>query len=72
MELDYRENGIRLTGAKWARRSEACAALVFEHLSPDTVWLDAGCGRRLLGQDLDLSEDWLAAHWALIVGIDMP
>src|SRR5690348_5387065 len=62
---------IPLSGAKWAAKSEAYAALISEHLSPNTVWLDAGCGERLLEEDMDVLEDWLAQHSRLIVGIDI-
>jgi SAM-dependent methyltransferase len=61
---------IPVCGAKWAAKSEAYAALVAEHLSPRTVWLDAGCGRRLLEDDLEPLEDWLAGQCGRIVGMD--
>ena len=62
---------IPLTGAKWAARSEAYAALIAEHLSPQTLWLDAGCGVRLLEDDMDTLEDWLVTHCGTIVGMDV-
>lgn len=62
---------IPLTGAKWAAKTEAYAALISEHLLPDTVWLDAGCGSRLLEDDMDPLEDWLADHCRFIVGMDL-
>lgn len=62
---------IPLTGAKWAAKTEAYAALISEHLFPDTVWLDAGCGVRLLENDMDPLEDWLADHCGFIVGMDI-
>jgi SAM-dependent methyltransferase len=61
---------IPLSGAKWAARAEAYAAMISEHLSPSTVWLDAGCGRRLLEDDMDRLEDWLVDHCGRIVGLD--
>lgn len=61
---------IPLSGEKWAAKSEAYASLVAEHLSPQTVWLDAGCGSRLLENDMDPLEDWLANHCKSIVGMD--
>ena len=62
---------IPLSGAKWAANSEAYALLVSEHLSPHTIWLDAGCGSRLLEEDLDPLEDWLATHCKSIFGMDL-
>jgi SAM-dependent methyltransferase len=62
---------IPLTGAKWAAKTEAYATLVSEHLSTDTVWLDAGCGSRLLEEDMDPLEDWLVAHCRFILGMDL-
>lgn len=62
---------IPLTGAKWAAKTEAYAALVSEHLFPDAVWLDAGCGSRLLEKDMDSLEDWLATHCRFILGMDL-
>ena len=60
-----------LCGAAWAVRAETYAALICEHLSPRTVWLDAGCGWRLLEDDLDTLEDWLVRHCRFIVGMDV-
>jgi ubiquinone/menaquinone biosynthesis C-methylase UbiE len=62
---------IPLSGAQWAAKSEAYASLIAEHLSPHTVWLDAGCGSRLLENDMDPLENWLANHCKTIVGIDV-
>jgi SAM-dependent methyltransferase len=62
---------IPLTGEQWATRSEAYATLISEHLSPHTAWLDAGCGSRLLEEDMDPVEDWLAAHCQKIIGMDV-
>jgi SAM-dependent methyltransferase len=62
---------IPLTGAAWAAKSEAYAILVSEHLSADTVWLDAGCGSRLLEEDMDPLENWLANHCKSIFGMDL-
>jgi len=60
-----------LCGARWAARAETYAALISEHLSPQAVWLDAGCGWRLLEDDLDQLEDWLVDHCRLILGLDV-
>jgi SAM-dependent methyltransferase len=65
------ETGIPLSGAHWAAKSEAYAALVAEHIGPRTLWLDAGCGWRLLEEDMEPLEDWLAAHCGRIVGLDL-
>src|SRR5271163_1188209 len=62
---------IPLSGARWAAKSEAYASLISEHLSPDAVWLDAGCGSLLLEADLDPLEDWLAAQCKKIIGMDV-
>ena len=62
---------IPLSGAKWAARSEAYAVLISEHLNPRTVWLDAGCGWRLLEDDMNPLENWLVDHCELIVGMDL-
>jgi SAM-dependent methyltransferase len=71
MILECREPEIPLTGAQWAARSEAYATLISKHLSPDAVWLDAGCGLRLLEDDMDGLEDWLATHCGRIIGMDL-
>src|SRR5438045_9310708 len=62
---------IPLSGAKWAAKSEAYAKLVSEHLSPQTVWLDAGCGSRLLEDDMDQLETWLVTRCKSIFGMDL-
>lgn len=71
MLLQFPTVQIPLTGAKWAAKTEAYAVLISEHLSPDSVWLDAGCGSRLLEKDMDPLEDWLAGHCKFIVGMDL-
>ena len=71
MSLGYAVGGIPITGERWAARAEAYAHLISEHLSPGTVWLDAGCGFRLLEDDTDRLEDWLATHCGRIVGMDI-
>ena len=68
--LECREAEIPLSGAEWAAKSEAYASLISEHLGPDTVWLDAGCGWRLLENDLEPLENWLVDRCGLIVGMD--
>ena len=62
---------IPLSGATWAAKSEAYASLIAEHLSPYTLWLDAGCGSRLLEDDMDPLENWLVAHCKSILGMDV-
>lgn len=71
MKVQTAEIRPRLSGAAWAARAERYASLISEHLSPQTKWLDAGCGWRLLENDLDPLEDWLVAHCRLIVGMDV-
>lgn len=71
MLLKVLADPIPLSGARWAAKSEAYAALVSEHLCPDTVWLDAGCGSGLLEEDMESLENWLASHCKSIVGIDL-
>jgi len=65
------EAAMPLTGARWAAKSEGYAALVSEHLSDQTVWLDAGCGSRLLEEDMDPLESWLASRPKRIIGLDV-
>jgi SAM-dependent methyltransferase len=60
-----------LTGEKWAAPSEAYAKLVAEHLTPQTRWLDAGTGCRLLEDDMDALENWLVQQSAMTVGMDL-
>jgi len=60
-----------LCGAAWAVRAETYASLIYEHLSSETIWLDAGCGWRLLEDDLDQLEDWLVDHCHFVVGMDV-
>jgi SAM-dependent methyltransferase len=62
---------IPFSGATWAAKSEAYASLIAEHLSPHTLWLDAGCGCRLLEADMDPLENWLVAHCKTILGMDV-
>jgi SAM-dependent methyltransferase len=70
MKFEAHTDQIPLSGAQWAAKSEAYACLISEHLSPDTVWLDAGCGSRLLEDDMEPLENWLASHCKTIVGMD--
>ncbi len=60
-----------LTGEKWAAPSEAYAKLIAEHLTPQTRWLDAGTGYRLLEDDMDNLENWLVQQSAMTVGMDL-
>jgi ubiquinone/menaquinone biosynthesis C-methylase UbiE len=62
---------IPLTGEKWAAHAEAYAQLIAQRLTPGTRWLDAGTGTRLLEQDLDPLENWLARQSAFTVGMDV-
>jgi len=71
MQVKAQTDQIPLCGAKWAAKSEAYASLISEHLSPDTVWLDAGCGSRLLENDMDPLESWLTSHCKTIIGMDV-
>jgi len=71
MKVEAQTVQIPLSGAQWATKSEAYASLISEHLSPHTVWLDAGCGSRLLEDDMDPVENWLASHCKTIVGMDV-
>lgn len=71
MSLQVPAGAIPLSGESWAAKSEAYASLVSEHLSCDTMWLDAGCGSRLLEDDMDPLEDWLASRCRSIIGMDL-
>jgi len=71
MQVEAQTVQIPLSGAQWAAKSETYASVISEHLSPDTVWLDAGCGSRLLENDLDPLENWLVGHCKTIVGMDV-
>lgn len=62
---------IPLCGEKWADKSEAYASLICEHIGPEARWLDAGCGWRLLENDLEPLEDWLAERCGQIIGMDV-
>ena len=66
-----RQGEFPLSGAKWAAKSEAYATLISEHLCPHTVWLDAGCGSRLLEDHMEALEDRLVHHCGLVVGMDL-
>lgn len=62
---------IPVTGEKWAALSEAYAKCIAEHLTPETRWLDAGTGSRLLEEDLDALENWLVQRSGMTVGMDI-
>ena len=64
-------SSIPLTGAKWALKSEAYASLIAEHFRPHTAWLDAGCGSRLLENDMDPLEGWLGTQCKSLFGMDV-
>jgi SAM-dependent methyltransferase len=70
MNLVRFDTEIPLSGADWAAKSETYAALISEHLAAHTVWLDAGCGWRLLENDMEPLENWLVDHCRMIVGMD--
>jgi SAM-dependent methyltransferase len=59
------------TGARWAAQSESYANLIAEHLNPGSYWLDSGCGKRILEEDLDPLEDWLVQQCGTVVGMDV-
>ena len=44
---------------------------VRRHIDNKTHWLDLGCGRRILGNDLEKLEDEMVATAASVVGCDM-
>jgi len=71
MSLQAQTVQIPLGGAKWAAKSEAYASLIAEHLSPHSLWLDAGCGSRLLEGNMDRLENWLVTHCKSIFGMDV-
>src|SRR5215471_15799671 len=71
MQVQSQALQIPLSGEKWAAKSEAYAGLISKHLSRNSVWLDAGCGSRLLEADMNPLEDWLASHCKLILGMDL-
>lgn len=58
-------------GEAWAARSEAYAQLIVDHLTSQSVWLDAGCGWRLLEDHMDPLEDWLVHHCRHVIGLDV-
>jgi SAM-dependent methyltransferase len=62
---------IPLTGEKWAALSEAYAILIAEHLKPESRWLDAGTGSRILEKDLDILENWLVRQSGTTIGMDV-
>jgi SAM-dependent methyltransferase len=62
---------IPITGEKWAAHAEAYAKLIAEHLKPQTRWLDAGTGSRILEEDLDPLENWLVQQGGMTVGMDV-
>jgi SAM-dependent methyltransferase len=64
-------HSIPLTGEQWAAPSEAYASLIAEHFTPQTRWLDAGTGHRLLEDDMDALENWLVRQAAMTVGMDL-
>jgi SAM-dependent methyltransferase len=49
---------------------ELYEAVVADHVSPDTVWLDAGCGRHILPQGYEGAEHQIVSRAKLAVGCD--
>src|SRR5262245_50076 len=70
MHLERPEDQIPLSRAKGAAQSEAYATLHFRAPNARAIWLDAGCGWRLLEDDMEPLEDWLVDHGGLVVGLD--
>jgi SAM-dependent methyltransferase len=62
---------IPITGEKWATHAEAYATLIAEHLTPESRWLDAGAGSRILEDDLDDLENWLVRQSGMTIGMDV-
>lgn len=62
---------IPLTGKNWAALSEAYAQLIAEHVTPQSRWLDAGTGTRLLEGNLEALENWLVQQVQFTVGMDV-
>ena len=62
---------IPISGEKWAALSEAYATLIAEHLRPESRWLDAGTGLRILEEDLDILENWLVQRSGMTIGMDV-
>jgi ubiquinone/menaquinone biosynthesis C-methylase UbiE len=62
---------IPITGEKWAALSEAYATLIAEHLRPESRWLDAGTGSRILEEDLEALENWLVQQSGMTIGMDV-
>jgi ubiquinone/menaquinone biosynthesis C-methylase UbiE len=44
---------------------------ILQHLTQPLRWLDAGCGWRLLGKDLEALEHQLVSHARIVVGVDV-
>jgi len=58
-----------LPNLRW--NQEIWGETIREHLTPTVRWLDAGCGWRLLGKDLEALEDELVGRARLVVGVDL-
>jgi ubiquinone/menaquinone biosynthesis C-methylase UbiE len=58
-----------LPNLRW--NQEIWGETIKEHLTPTTRWLDAGCGWRLLGKDLEALENELVGRARLVVGVDL-
>jgi SAM-dependent methyltransferase len=70
-ECELNARSMPATGADWAALSEAYASLIEEHLSSESRWLDAGCGARILEEDLEPLEDWLVHLSRVTIGMDI-
>jgi len=65
------DQAIPVTGEKWAALAEAYAKLIAEHARPESRWLDAGTGSRILEEDLDGLENWLVQRVEMTIGMDV-
>ena len=63
--------GMPIIGKKWAALSEAYATLIAEHLRPESRWLDAGTGSRILEEAMDALENWLVQQSGMTIGMDV-
>lgn len=58
-----------LPDLRW--NQEIYAETIARHLTPETRWLDAGCGHQVLAEGLEVSEDRLMGRAQLVVGVDL-
>jgi hypothetical protein len=50
---------------------EIYGELLRNYVSSNVKWLDAGCGWRVLGKDLETIEDALVGAAGTVVGVDL-